>query len=694
MHPKYPYVFSPIKLGPVELRNRFYMSPHTMPPAVGGKPSNDHVHYNVVRARGGLGLCVVSQNLLPRGIAIAGPACPTLEENVPALRILADKVHEAGAKIFSETYYHWCNTPIYLPFSPPGPVLGPSGSHLNFIDRRSVTREMTKGEIRGLLDTFRRAAVNLRGAGFDGIMLHVSHAALLEQFLSPYYNRRTDEYGGSLENRMRLLVEALEAVRSAAGGGMAVGMRMNCDEMLSGGYEKKDAYGILSEISSSGLIDFVDLDVAVEPDQLHLGMPPVFLAPHVYRPYVEAVRGAAGRVPVLSVLGRLTSVADGEAAIASGVCDMVGAARALIAEPELVRHAYEGNEDRSRTCIACNMCLAGSYEGMIGCPINPASYRERYWGIDSLARAPRRSTVVIVGAGPGGLEAARVSALRGHEVTLLEAQRTVGGGLTLWATLPGREFYRKAVEWWEREIGRLGVKVRLGAVATAADILAEKPDAVILATGAHYSPGGRSWYRDCDIPGAGQQFVFRPEEILLGEARPSGRVVVLDAEGSQAGVGIAEALARAGCKVQFLTPHFAPMSARHVETQDSYFIVRRLHQAGVKLSPTTYIKSIGNREITVCDVNSGQERLIEAVDAVVLSTGRVAVNDLERDLEGKVSQLYVIGDALAPRVWPAATFEGHRYARFIGEPGAPRSFGEEYFDQFDPALAPLPADMA
>jgi 2,4-dienoyl-CoA reductase-like NADH-dependent reductase (Old Yellow Enzyme family) len=628
---------------------------------------------------------------LSRGRTIQPCAHP--KEHVPAFRALADAVHGAGAKIFAEPYYHWAAPGSWQPLSPPPPALGPSVAQYSYNERRSTTHEMTRQEIRGMLDAVRQTTLHLREAGFDGIMMHAAHGALLEQFLSPYFNHRSDEYGGSLDNRMRFLIESLEAARTVAGSTMAVGMRLNCDELLSGGYETKDACLILKRVSELGLVDFVDLDVAVEPDQFHIGMPSVFVEPHVYRPYVEAVRGAAGKVPVLSVLGRLTSIADAEAVIASGLCDMVGAARALMAEPDLLKNAWEGHEERSRTCIACNVCMATMHEGAQTCAINPVTWRERLWGADSLAPAPHRVKVVVVGAGPAGLEAARVCALRGHEVVLFEARKTLGGALALWASLPGREFYGKAVEWWEREIKRLGVATRAGEAADLSRILAEKPDAVILATGARYSSGGHSNFRDLDIPGHDQDYVYRPEDILLGTAHPSGKIVLLDGEGMHTAVGLAESLARAGAEVECLTPYLAPLSPRLGCTQDAPFIMKRLRSAGVTLSPSTYIRRIGDHEVTVYDVYSDEERIIAGVDAVVLATGRVQVNELEKQLDGKVQQSFVVGDALAVRMWATASYEGHKFARYVGEPHAPRSFAEAYFGPDSPDLMPLPADM-
>ena len=691
MHPKYPYVFSPIRLGPIDVPNRFYLSPHAVPMTIGSKPSDDYIHYNVARIKGGCGLIILTMTAHVRGRSFQPSPYP--KENTAAFRSLASAVHDAGGKIFGEPWYFWGAAGQWQPLSPPAPSLTPSVSQFGIYDKGVATRAMSKREIRSMLEAFRQSTANLREAGFDGVMLHASHGALLEQFLSPYFNRRNDEYGGSLANRMRLLTEALQIVREAAGGEMAVGMRLNCDELLAGGYHTREAYEILQTIAASGLIDFADLDVAVEPNQLHLGMPSVFVKPHVYRPYVEAVRSAAGNIPVLSVLGRLTSIADAEAAIAAGICDMTGAARALIAEPDLVRNAYEGKEQRSRTCIACNWCLAAMYDGAMSCTINPTSFRERVWGPQSMVPAPRRSKVIVVGGGPGGLEAARTSALRGHEVILIEARAQLGGAFALWAGLPGREFYRKAIEWWEQELRLLGVDIRLGTRATASAILEEGPDALIVATGALYSRDGHSSYRDLEIPGYDRDFVYRPEEILLGTDLPSGKVVMLDNEGMHAGVGIAELLARRGADVELLTPGFSPLSPRVWGAQEGRPIIERLRAAGVRLSPASYIKEIGAHKVVVQDIYSDAERVIENVDAVVLTTGRVSVNDLELELDGKIPQLFTIGDALAARMWAAASFEGHKFARYIGESAAPKSVFDVYFADDDATLIPIAGDM-
>jgi pyruvate/2-oxoglutarate dehydrogenase complex dihydrolipoamide dehydrogenase (E3) component len=370
---------------------------------------------------------------------------------------------------------------------------------------------------------------------------------------------------------------------------------------------------------------------------------------------------------------------------------MVGSARELIAEPQFVRHAREGSEALGRTCIACNWCLGGMAFGVFGCAINPASYRERTWGVDTFAPAAKASDVVVIGGGPGGLEAARVAALRGHRVTLIEARGQLGGALALWARLPSRGFYRHAVDWWERELARLGVTVRKGQAATAADVLALSPDAVIVATGAEFSRTGRTGTLDRDIPGAERPHVCSPEDILEGRARPSGKVVLLDGEGTHASSGVAEMLGRAGCEVIMLAANYAPYGNRELMAFEGEPIARRLAEAGVSFHGATWARRIGDRDVTIFDIASGRDSVIADVDAVVLATGRIPVDGIACELEGKVAQLFTIGDALCVRPMATAAYEGQKFARLIGEPGAAGSVAEVYFAADDPSVYPAPA---
>ena len=691
MHDKYPGVFSPVRLGPVELPNRFFFAPHGSALSAGTKPADDLVAYSAERVRGGgCGLVVVALAMHERG-RTRQPS-PHDPANIAAFTVLVDAIHDAGGKIFGEPFYHWIGAGYWQPLSPPAPALAPSVRQFGHAGRAHSTRAMTRDEIARMVDATRETARNMAAAGFDGIMLHVSHAALLQQFLSPWFNERDDEYGGSLENRMRFLVESLTACREGAGPNFAVGLRLNCDEQLPGGYGPDTASEVVSRLVRLGLIDYIDLDVGLEPQQFRHGMPTGFERAQYYRPWVEQVRSAAGDVPVLSVLGNITSMEDAEAALQAGVCDVVGAARQLIAEPDFVQNARGGLESQSRTCIACNWCTAAGGEGAQGCAINPASYRDRIWGRHSYTPTDEPRRVVVVGGGPGGMEAARVAAMHGHTVTLFEARERLGGALALWAGLPGREHYGAAVDWWSREMARLEIDVRLGQRAEAETVLALKPDAVLVATGARYSEGGRSITCDGDIPGWDGPMVLRPEDILLGGRIPGGDVWILDAEGYHTGSGIAELLVGHGARVRLVTAGYSPVSTRNTDNWEEPDIVRRLKLAGVIHVPSTWVRAIAEDSVRLYDIHTGEERE-ERADAVILATGRVPQDSLARELEGKVAQLFTIGDALAARMLAAATFEGQKFARAIGESGAPADIAEAWFAPDPLEVMPFPADV-
>jgi thioredoxin reductase len=563
-------------------------------------------------------------------------------------------------------------------------------------DSPYVAHELTTKEITCLVDAYRRSAKNLADASYDGIEISATHGVLLEMFLSPYWNHRSDHYGGTLDNRMRLLVEVLQAAREGAGPNLAIGIRFNCDEMIPDGLTQTDNREILSRLTTRKLVDFVDLDIAVEPNQLPLGMPSYLFDPLLYEPYVTAVRASAQNTPVLSVLSRITTLAEAERALTGGVVDMVGAARALIAEPDLVRNARDGQEDRSRTCIACDYCVGEMTKrsGAFGCAINPATGNERDWGTRSAPAPARRRNVVIIGGGPAGLESARVAANRGHDVTLFEQREQLGGQITLWARLPHRDSLNAAIEWLTREISRLGVHINIGVHASPDLVLEQHPDAVIVATGSTFTATGASGFTNTPIPGANNTNVFTPEQILENGARPKGNVLILDDEASNTGAGIAELLATDGANVKLVTRHLQPFTNTYVFESDP--IIRRLKAHRVAIETGTHLKAIGDKTVTLYDVITNDTRELSSIDAVVLVTTRRPNCDLIRDLDGVIPQVFPIGDALGPRGIAAAFYEGQKFARLIGTPNAPNCFAHAYFESSDneshrtPASATIP----
>jgi 2,4-dienoyl-CoA reductase-like NADH-dependent reductase (Old Yellow Enzyme family) len=691
MTDRYPNVFREIDIGPVRVKNRLYMPPHGIhllsAPGPHGSMvhSDDYVHYLAERAAGGVGLLNMSLTVFPR---LRQPS-PLYPESIPDFRAVADRVHEHGAKLMGQLHYAPSPTIPWEPLGAMVPVIGPSDSQV--LEGFHTAYALSRADIRELVKAYGQCTANLREAGVDGVMIHVSHGTLLNKFVSPHYNQRDDEYGGDATGRLRMLVEVLTAVRENGGSGMAVGIRLNVDELLPDGLGQDGSRAMLRDLADLDLLDYADLDIAVEPDQVHMMSAPMFEQLHHIAPYAKSVGEAVrGRVVVMAAGGRVTTLAQAEELLADGALDLVGAVRELIAEPELVKNALEGHEERSRTCIATNFCLRGpsmGRPGMWGCVLNPASGRERRWGTRTFAPSQASRRVVVVGGGPAGMEAARVAAKLGHGVTLLERKDGLGGQLRLWAELPRRAVVREAIAWYARELADADVTIGLGQEATAESILAHAPDVVFLATGSRYDPQGHAGlslagFRPID--GWDRETVFTPEAILEGGRRPTGRVLILDDDRrAHTGVGIAELLASAGAEVEIVSRDHTPLGDALMGSFDHHYLLPTLRELGVKLTPSTYLRAIGDGHATVFDIHTGAEERRE-VDAVVLVSMRRSSSRVESELEGRVERVYTIGDALGARSLFEATYEGHRFARLIDDDAAPRTTGEAI-------LRPIPA---
>jgi 2,4-dienoyl-CoA reductase (NADPH2) len=688
---RYPHVFSGVQVGPLEFGNRMYMAPHGIPlqaPMPGHEafavPSAETPAYYAERAAAGVELIFHSTQVGPIAAQTNLSFNPGLPEAVPSYRAVADAIHAEGAKVIAEVWYAGFFPKRWEPLGPEAPVLGPSGTQMFALP--VVLKEMNKAEIAGMVEQHAIAARNLREAGYDGIEIHASHSCIVEYFLSPSFNHRTDEYGCDFDGRFRFLRECIEAVKAEIGGEMALGVRLNADEIVDGGYGQEDARSILVALDGLGTVDFVDIDVSIEPDQMHLMTTPFFERKLHNADRVSAVKDAAGAMKVLATPGRLTEVAEAEALLEQGLADMVGAVRGLIAEPELLRKALEGREHEGRTCIAANHCIESGAVNGFGCAINPEAGREVRWGRLHRDPAPRSTEVTVVGGGPAGLEAARVAALRGHSVTLLEARERLGGGVAVWGSLPGREHVATAIGWYADRLADLGVEVRTGVEATVEEVAALEPEVAILATGSRYSAAGRNGFTRRPIPGWEGDGVLVPEDVLLGGRELRGKVVIVEEEGLHAAAGIAEIAAANGAEVEIVTRYPTVGNGLQLNMQLGY-TMGRLATAGVVVTPLTFVREIAPGSVTVYGVVSGAERRIDGVDAVVLATQREALNPLA-ELEGRVDYVYTIGDALAPRMLREATYEGYKFGRLIGEEGMPANVSEELFRPTTQALRP------
>jgi 2,4-dienoyl-CoA reductase-like NADH-dependent reductase (Old Yellow Enzyme family)/thioredoxin reductase len=678
---RYPNVFSPLRIGPLEVPNRIYLSPHGLPleaPVPGHEthhlPSSDHAHYFAERAAGGVGLIFHSAQVGPFAAQTNLSASPGLKASIPSYRRVAEMVHEHGARIMAELWYVAWYPKRWDALGPDAPTMAPSSTQQYTMP--GTRYAMRTRDIQNVLAAHRDAARNLRAAGYDGVELHVSHGSLLEYFLSPYHNHRTDDYGGALENRARFLREALEVTREEIGSEMALGIRLTADQLLPGGYDEQGARDVLSHLVPLGLLDFVDLDISVEPEQAHLMSTSYFMPKLHNAERVTSVAPAAKPLPVLATPGRVTNLAEAERLIAAGTAEMIGIVRGLIAEPEMVRHAQEGREGESRVCIAANHCTGNVMSmGTFGCAINPAAGREENWGTRVVRPAATQMSVLVIGGGPAGLEAARTASLGGHSVTLVERTSALGGGVALWAQIPGREHVGTLPKWFARQLERNGVEVRLGVAGDRALVRELSPDVVFVATGSHYAQTGASGFAPQPVPGWERDFVHQPEAVIRGDIALGGNVVVLDEEGYNTAVGVAEIAALHGARVELVT---RKLTIAEGLAREARYVDTRLRAAGVVIATSSYLREIGDGTVTLEDLVTGEHRTTP-VDSVVLATMRLPDDELADVLTDEVEYVYLIGDALAPRSLRDATYEGHRFARVIGGPAMPKWVTDELF---------------
>jgi 2,4-dienoyl-CoA reductase-like NADH-dependent reductase (Old Yellow Enzyme family) len=536
-------LLQPFQLKHLTLRNRFMSTSHEPAYTEGGLPKERYRLYHAEKAKGGIALTMIGGSSV---VSMDSPqAFGNIElyrdEAVPWLREIADAVHEHGAAIMCQITHlgrrtGW-NTGEWLPVVAPSSVREPA--------HRFFPKEAEDFDIRRIVADYGVAAERCRAAGLDGVEIEC-YGHFLDGFWSPATNKRNDEYGGSLENRMRFSIEVLQAIRARVGPDYIVGVRMVCDEDWDRGLSREEGIEIARRLVATGTIDFVnvikghiDSDGSLSHVIPGMGTPS---APHLE--LAKDVRGATD-IPILHA-ARISDVATARHAVASGILDMVGMTRPHLADPHIAAKVMRGEEDRIRPCVGASYCLDRLYEGGGAlCIHNPATGREATMPhVIARSEGPRRK-IVIVGGGPAGLEAARVGAERGHEVVLFEAANEPGGQIRIAAELQRRKEIIGIVDWRASEAERAGAVLRYNNFAEAPDVLAEEPDIVIVATGG---------LPNVDFLDEGGALVATSWDILTGAVKPAEHVLLYDDNGAHPGMMAAEAMAQAGARVELVTP--------------------------------------------------------------------------------------------------------------------------------------------
>jgi 2,4-dienoyl-CoA reductase-like NADH-dependent reductase (Old Yellow Enzyme family)/thioredoxin reductase len=671
-------LLQPYQLKHLTLRNRVMITAHEPAYAEDGLPKERYRAYHVERAKGGVALTMTAGSA-----AVSRDSPPVFnnllaykDEVVPWLRDLADACHEHGTAVMIQLTHlgrrsRW-DVGDWLPTLCP--------SHHREAAHRAFPKQIEEWDIERVVKDFADAAERMRAAGLDGIELE-AYGHLLDQFWSPLTNTLEGPYGGTLENRLKFSLDVLTAIRNRVGPGFIVGIRYVADEGIEGGLTREDGLKISQRLKASGLVDFlnvirghIDTDAALTDVIPVQGMPS---APHL--DFAGEIR-AATNFPTFHA-GRISDVATARYAIASGKLDMVGMTRAHIAEPHIVQKIKEGRENDIRPCVGANYCLDRIYQGGAAyCIHNAASGRELTMP-HSIPAAKSRRKVVIIGAGPAGLEAARVCAERGHEVLVIEAAGAVGGQVRLAAQSPRRREMLGIIDWRMDQSVARGVEFRFDTLADVEDVVREAPDVVIVATGG---------LPHTDVLQSGNELVVSTWDILSGYVKPGARVLLFDDAGDHAALQAAEIIAGSGATLEIMTPDrtFAP----EVMSMTLVPYMRSLQSLDVTLTVALRLKAVTRQDgtllATIASDYGGVSRTRQVDQVVVnhgtrpadelyfglrpLSRNLGAVNYTELlagepqsvtgNMRGKF-QLFRIGDAVAARNTHAAVFEALRLAK-------------------------------
>lgn len=631
-------LFSPFKIGNIELKNRIVMPPMATHFAdLDGSVNDRHIAYYVERARGGVGYITSEHTgVLKQGRAFPNMALIDADQQIPSFKKLVEAIHQESGKIViqinhagRQTSSSVTGSPIVAPSAIPCPV------------RKEMPHAISFEEIQKIVEAFGEAARRVKETGADGVEIHMAHGYLLNQFLSPFSNQRTDEYGGDPERRMKMAIEVLRTVRNQVGPDFTVLCRLSANEYVEGGLKVEDTKEIAKALERNGA-DALHISACVAASG-YLNHPPYYAEEGVFVHLAQGIKSTVS-IPVIAV-GRIRTPALANQILEEKKADLISMGRALIADPYLPLKALEGRADDIVPCISCNRCIQSIRKGALQCAVNPETGREEMF---KLKKTDRPKKVWIIGGGPGGMKAAQIAALRGHEVTLYEAQVRLGGRFLLAAIPPKKQVLKEFIDYLANQLGKLSLKIVLGKSFDPAQFENERPDAVIIATGAKpFFP---------KIDGIQESDAISVEEALSDPIRLGKKILVIG--GGGIGAEVADYLSENGKEVTLIEMRegIALDLVGHLQ----HFLNLRLRGKGVQILTSTKAIRFEKKALWVED-SQGTKKL-EGFNNIVMALGSIPNDELVGSIKDKVPEVYVVGDASKPREVMEAVLEGEEVA--------------------------------
>jgi 2,4-dienoyl-CoA reductase-like NADH-dependent reductase (Old Yellow Enzyme family)/thioredoxin reductase len=653
---QYNNMFQPLELRHRRLDNRVVFGAHTANMAEQGLPGERHRGYYEERAIGGAAMIVVEpMPVHATAVLTRGNFRHCDDEVIPHFREITDAVHAHGSTILQQLYHVGQHGDSDLSFMPHWSPSGLASYHDS-----DGSHAMREAEILEVIDCFTRAAQRCQAAGFDGVDLFAAYHALLDQFWTPWSNKRDDRWGGSLENRCRLSMSIINSIRDTCGEDFIIGISIGYAENTPYIMTLEDFQEVIELHDRGGNLDYVSCGSGNYVDYERV-MPTFVYGEKQGVPLAAALKQVVKHAKVTAE-SHIRTPENANYTIASGASDLVSIVRGQIADPHLVNKARAGRDEDIRGCISCNQMCWGrrSRDYWISCLINPSAGREFEWGGDRFNKAATTKKVLVVGGGPAGMEAARSAAERGHQVTLVEALGDLGGQFRLAGFAPRRGQITELMSWYLRQFEKLGVEVRYFSPMDEQDIIEFGADEVVLATGSMPDALAKQrWLPEADeLPGLGNGKVFSCEEVFRDQAELGKSVIVLDEGGNYRGTGTAWYLADKGHEVSIVTPD-AMIGQELTRTTADSVIRENLARLGAKFILESVIEHWHGDRADIRSLLDGSTTRIEA-SAIVTATTNVVYNEVELALAETDIHFHVIGDAAAPRQAPFAFHDGRK----------------------------------